>query len=414
LAAAIEGCGLHRRIALKAVSILGTSPQKIIFGMMCTTAFLSMWISNTATTMMMLPIAVAIARHAELLNSGSAPEERVFDVFGTALLFGIGYAASIGGIGTLIGTPPNIIFASHVQKLFPEAPEISFLQWFVVGFPLVLVFLPLAWLYLVKVAHPVRVKSLPGEKAIIRKQLAELGPMSRKEKYVLFVFVLTALGWMFRKNIEMGFLKIPGWSNLLGVQDSVHDSTVAVFAALLLFAIPVHFRDGDFSLDWKSAVKIPWGILLLFGGGLALAHEFQVTGLAQWIGSQLNVLRAVPILVAVLVVVFLVDFLTEVTSNTAITSIFMPILAATSIGMGVHPYLLMIAGTIAASLAFMLPVATPPNAVIFSSGYITLPQMARTGFGMNILGMIVTTVIVYALAIPLFRITLTHLPEWVR
>ncbi|MFH1943556.1 MAG: DASS family sodium-coupled anion symporter [bacterium] len=414
LATAIEKCGLHRRIALKTVSILGTGPKKIVFGMMCTTAFLSMWISNTATAMMMLPIAVAIAKHAELLNSGSLLEERQFGSFETALLFGIGYAASIGGIGTLIGTPPNIIFASQVRKLFPSAPEISFFQWFIVGFPLVVFFIPVAWFYLVHIAHPVRVKSIPGGKAVIRQQLKELGSMKQDEKYVLIVFLMTALGWIFLRNIDVGLFTIPGWSNLLGIEDMIHDSTVAILASIFLFMIPVDFKGGEFLLDWKSAVKIPWGILLLFGGGLALAHEFQTTGLAEWIGSHLSVLKAVPILLAVVVVVFLLDFLTEVTSNTAITSLFMPILAATSIGMGVHPYLFMIAGTIAASLAFMLPVATPPNAVIFSSGYITLPQMARTGFFMNLLGMIITTAVVYALAIPVFRITLTHLPEWVK
>jgi sodium-dependent dicarboxylate transporter 2/3/5 len=413
LATSIEKWGLHRRMALRSVLILGTSPRKIILGMMIATAFLSMWISNTATTMMMLPIALAIAKHAQLLSSGLPQEERIFESFDTALLFGIGYAASIGGIGTLIGTPPNIIFSAQVQRLFPEAPEISFFQWFLVGFPLVVIFLPIAWVYLTRIAHPVKAQTLPGGKAIIRKRLEELGPMSRGEKYVLAVFLLTAFGWMFRRDIALGFVTIPGWSNLLGIETMVHDSTVAIFSAILLFMIPVSFKEGGFLLDWKTAVKIPWGILLLFGGGLALAYEFQATGLAHWIGSNLNVLRAVPILVAVIVVVLLIDFLTEVTSNTAITSIFMPILAVTSIGMGAHPFLLMIAGTIAASLAFMLPVATPPNAVVFSSGYITLPQMARTGFFMNLLGMVVTTIVVYLLAIPIFHITISRLPDWV-
>ena len=414
LAAAIEKCGLHRRIALQSVIILGTHPKVIVLGMMCTTAFLSMWISNTATTMMMLPIAVAIARHAESLDGGSSPDKRVFSTFERALLFGVGYAASIGGIGTLIGTPPNIIFAAQVRKLFPAAPEISFLQWFVVGFPLVILFLPVAWFYLVHLAYPIKIKTLPGGREIIHRQMKELGPMSRDEKYVLGIFLLAAFGWMFRQNIDIGFLTIPGWSNVFGIQNMVHDSTVAIFAAILLFLIPANIKQGQFLLDWKSAVKIPWGILLLFGGGLALAHEFQVTGLAGWIGSNLNVLKVVPIVVAVLAVVFIIDFLTEVTSNTAVTSLFLPILAAVSIGMGFHPFLLMIAGTIAASLAFMLPVATPPNAVIFSSGYITIPQMARTGFVMNILGMIVTTIIVYLVAIPVFGITLSRLPEWIR
>ena len=414
LAASIEKWGLHRRIALRVITILGTSPRRIILGMMAATAFLSMWISNTATSMMMLPIALAVARHAQILENGEPADDHIFGSFATALLFGIGYAASIGGIGTLIGTPPNIIFAAQVQRLFPDAPDISFFRWFLVGFPLVVIFLPIAWFYLTRIAHPVRVKSLPGGKAIIRDRLKELGPMNRGEILVLGVFVLTALGWMFRRNIELGVFTIPGWSNLLGVQDSVHDSTVAIFSAMLLFMIPVNIRNGNFLLDWKTAVKIPWGILLLFGGGLALAHAFQTTGLAQWIGENMHALKAVPILVAVVVVVFTIDFLTEVTSNTAVTSIFMPILAVTSIAMGVHPFLLMIAGAIAASLAFMLPVATPPNAVIFSSGFLTIPQMARTGFFMNIIGMIVTTIVVYLLAIPVFGITLTKLPEWVK
>ena len=413
LAAAIERWGLHRRIALKAVLILGTSPRKIVLGMMVATAFISMWISNTATTLMMLPIAVAIARHAEQLGRDSNHDESMYKTFGRALMFGIGYAASIGGIGTLIGTPPNIIFISQYQRLFPDAPEISFLQWFLVGFPLVMVFLPIAWIYLVRLAHPIRFNSLPGGKEIIRKQLQDLGPMNKGEKRVLVVFAITALGWMFRRNIVIGSITIPGWSNLLSVQDLVHDSTVAIFASLLLFAIPVVLKEGEFLLDWKSAVKIPWGILLLFGGGLALANQFEVTGLARWVGENLNFLSVVPLIVAVIVVVFTVDFLTEVTSNMAITSIFMPILAAMAVGMGTHPLLLMVAGTIAASLAFMLPVATPPNAVVFSSGYLTLPQMARTGFIMNLIGMIITTLVLYALAVPILRITLNRLPDWV-
>lgn len=413
LAAAIQKWDLHKRIALKTVAVLGTSPRTIIFGMMTATAFLSMWISNTATAMMMLPIALALLRHTESLplsreeKDGTAP-------FGRALMFGIGYAASIGGIGTLIGTPPNIIFASAVQRLFPGAPEISFFRWFLVGFPLVLFFLPVTWIYLVRIAHPVRMKRLPGGKGLIRERLQELGPMSSGEKRVLAVFLFTALGWMFRRNIVIGSFTIPGWSNLLGLESLVHDSTVAVLAAVLLFILPGNKKGGIRLLDWESALKIPWGILLLFGGGLALAAGFQSSGLTQWIGSRLTLLQTLPVLVAVLLVVGLIDFLTEVTSNTAVASIFMPILAATSLAMGVHPFLLMIAGTIAASLAFMLPAATPPNAVIFSSGSVTLPQMARTGFWLNIAGMLITTIVIYLLAVPVFGLMAEKLPDWVQ
>ncbi|MFC1569393.1 SLC13 family permease [bacterium] len=413
LAAAIEKWGLHRRMALQSISLLGTSPNKIVLGMMIATAFLSMWISNTATTVMMLPIAIAITKTAGSFTKGNSPDNQSQE-FGTALMLGIGYAASIGGIGTLIGTPPNIIFAAQVQKLFPNAPEISFFRWLLVGFPLVLIFLPLTWIYLIKIAHPIHLKSLPQGKEIIHQELEKMGPMSRPEIQVLCIFLLTALAWMFRKNIDVGVFVIPGWSNLLGAHHMVHDCTVAIAASILLFMIPADIKKGEFLLDWKSAVRIPWGILLLFGGGLALAHAFQTTGLAHWFSTNLRTLEAVPILVAVLIVVLFVDFLTEITSNTAIASIFMPILAGVSIAMGVHPYLLMIAGTIAASLAFMLPVATPPNAVIFGSGYLTLPQMAKTGFGLNIIGMLITTGIIYLLAIPVFQITLTSLPDWVK
>ena len=376
---------------------------------MVTTAAISMWISNTATAMLMLPIALALVKEI-----GSSQEDASkYRSFSMALLFGVGYAASIGGIGTLIGTPPNIIFATQVNRLFPEAPEITFFDWLKVGLPLVMLFLPLAWWYLVKVAFPQKIRNLPGGKRVIRKKIRDLGPMSRGEILTFIVFLLTAMGWVFRKDIDVGLFTLKGWSGLLGVEGHVHDSTVAIGAAILLFVLPVNLREGSFVLDWKHARKIPWGILLLFGGGLALASQFQASGLTSWIASHLHALKAVPVLPALVIVVLLIDFLTEITSNTAVTTIFLPVLAATAVGMGTHPYLFMVAGTIAASLAFMLPVATPPNAVIFSSGLITIPRMARTGFIMNILGMIVTTAIVYLVAVPVFRITLSRVPQWV-
>lgn len=414
LAAAIEKWDLHRRMALSVVMVLGTSPPKIVLGMMTATAFLSMWISNTATAVMMLPIAIAIIKSSDSFTRDHSSGHMDSSHFATSLMLGIGYAASIGGIGTLIGTPPNIIFAAQVQKLFPGAPEISFFRWFLVGFPLVLIFLPLSWVYLVKFMHPSRLESLPGGRKLIQQELRQMGVMRRGEKGVLVIFCLTAFAWIFRQTITIGPFHIPGWSNLLGIENMVHDASVAIVASVLLFIIPENLKRGRFLLDWRRAVRIPWGILLLFGGGLALAHAFQVSGLAAWFASRLTGLRAVPNLLMVLLVVLIIDFLTEVTSNTATASIFMPILAATSIAMGVHPYLLMIAGTIAASLAFMLPVATPPNAVIFGSGYISIPEMVRSGLGMNVLGMIITTVVVYLIAIPVFGIVLNNLPDWVR
>jgi len=412
MAMTMEKWKLHRRIALNIIHFLGTSPRKIIFGFMVATAFLSMWISNTATTMMMLPIAMAIIYHTETLRRKAGEIITKDDHFNVAMLLGIAYAASIGGIGTLIGTPPNIVFAAAVRKLFPAAPEIDFFQWFLVGFPLVIVFLPFAWFYLVKIALPIRQKNLPGGKEIITKELKEIGPLSKAERYTLFWFIIMALGWIFRKNIQAGFVTIPGWSDLLGIAKYVHDSTVAIFVSAFLFLTPVDFKKGIFLLDWEQAKGVPWGILILFGGGIALAQGFQVTGLAAWIGHSLAGLKAVPLPLMVMSIALLIAMLTEVTSNTAIATIFMPIMAATAIGMGEHPFLLMITATIAASLAFMLPVATPPNAIVFGSGYLSIPQMFKAGFILDILGVIVTTIVIYALAIPIFGIVLRQLPAW--
>ena len=412
MAITMEKWKLHRRIALNIIHFLGTSPQKIILGFMVATAFLSMWISNTATTMMMLPIALAIIYHTESLRKQRGEEISKEDHFNVAMMLGIAYAASIGGIGTLVGTPPNIVFAAAVRKLFPAAPEIDFLRWFLVGFPLVVVFLPLAWFYLVKISLPIKMRELPGGKEIVKKELRELGPLSRAERYTLIWFVLMALGWIFRKNIHAGFLTIPGWSNLFGIEKYVHDSTVAIFVGVSLFLTPVNFKKGIFLLSWEDAKRVPWGILILFGGGIALAQGFQATGLAGWIGHSLAVLKAIPLPVMILLTAVMISLLTEVTSNTAIATIFMPIMAATAIGMGQPPFLLMIVATIAASLAFMLPVATPPNAIVFGSGYLTIPQMFKVGFFLDLLGVIITTIVMYALAIPIFGITLGHLPSW--
>ena len=412
MAMTMEKWELHRRVALNIIHLLGTSPKKIILGFMVATAFLSMWISNTATTMMMLPIALAIIYHTENVRRQAGETVGKEDAFNVAMLLGIAYAASIGGIGTLVGTPPNIVFAASVKKLFPAAPEIDFFQWFLVGFPLVVVFLPIAWFYLVKFGTPIKMKNLPGGREIVRQQLKELGPLTKAERLTLFWFLVMALGWIFRRNIHMGFFTIPGWSNLLGIEKYVHDSTVAIFVSVFLFLTPVDFKKGVFLLDWEQAKGVPWGILILFGGGIALAQGFQVTGLAEWIGHSLTVLRSVPLPVMILLTALMIALLTEVTSNTAIATIFMPIMAATSIGMGHHPFLLMITATIAASLAFMLPVATPPNAIVFGAGYLTIPKMFKVGFFLDLLGVIVVTIVMYVLAIPIFGITLGQLPAW--
>lgn len=413
IAMAMQRWDLHKRIALYIIKILGTSPRKIILGFMVATAFLSMWISNTATTMMMFPIGLAVILHAETMikkeNINITTEKGKFN-FGIALMLGIAYAASVGGIGTLVGTPPNIVFAGIARSLFPKAPEIGFIDWLKIGFPLVIVFLPIIWLYLTRIILPPQLKKIPGSKDIIVRDLKALGTMKTGEKLTLIVFVLVALAWIFRKNIDLGFFLVPGWSHLLGISQYVHDSTIAISGALLLFVMPVNFKKREFVLNWEWAIRIPWGIILLFGGGFALAAGFQASGLAQWIGERLAFLSGMPLIVMIFCICILLTFLTEVTSNTATTTMMMPVLGSMAVAMSIHPYLLMIPATISASCAFMLPVATPPNAIIFGSGYLRIPDMARVGFFLNLIGAIIVTCIVYFLAIPIFKINILPLP----
>lgn len=413
IAMAMQRWGLHKRIALYIVKFLGTSPRRIVLGFMIATAFLSMWISNTATTMMMFPIGLAVIYHAanmlEREKSGIDTTPGNFN-FGLALMLGIAYSASIGGIATLVGTPPNIVFAGIVKSMFPTAPEIGFLDWFKIGLPLVVIFLPVTWFYLTRIAVPPKIKRIPGGKDIIERDLRELGKVKLGEKLTLVVFLFVALAWIFRRNIDLGFFVIPGWSNVLGISEYVHDSTVAIFGAILLFLLPVDFRKRIFVLNWEWALRIPWGIILLFGGGFALAAGFQTSGLAQWIGGRLSFLSGVPTIIMILSICLLLTFLTEVTSNTATTTMMMPVLGALAAATCVHPFLLMIPAAMSASCAFMLPVATPPNAIIFGSGYLRIPDMVRVGFFLNIIGAIIITLIVYFLVIPIFNINALPLP----
>ena len=413
IAMAMQRWELHKRIALYIIRFLGTSPHRIVLGFMVASCFLSMWISNTATTMMMFPIGLAVVLHAEAMIR---KEKLPIDIakgkfnFGTTLMLGVAHAATIGGIATLVGTPPNIVFIGIVKSMFPKAPEIGFFDWMKVGLPFVIIFLPLTWFYLTRIILPIKIKKIPGGKEVIEDDLKALGPMKLAEKLTLVVFILVALAWIFRRDINLGFLTIPGWSNLLGIAKYVHDSTVAIGGAIILFLIPVDFKKRVFVLNWEWAVKIPWCIILLFGGGFALVLGFQSSGLAKWIGERLSFLYGVPIIVMIFSICLLLTFLTEVTSNTATTTMMMPVLGAMAVAMGIHPFLLMIPATISASCAFMLPVATPPNAIIFGSGYIRIPEMAKSGFFLNFLGAIVVTIIVYFIAIPVFHINTLPLP----
>lgn len=379
LAIAIERWNLHKRIALGVIQVIGTNVNSIILGFMVATAFLSMWISNTATSVMMMPIGMAIV--AQLKDSPETLENETL-IFGKALMLAIAYSASIGGMSTLIGTPPNLVFAGIIQELY--GIEVSFGKWLVVGLPISCLLLVASWFYLTRFAFPFRQKAFPGGQAEVRRQLDALGPIGLEEILVLLVFVLTGLAWISRKYILARF--IPG----------IDDTIIAVAAGLLLFVLPTSEEEGRRALlTWKEAVKLPWGILLLFGGGLALAEGFKVSGLASWIGGQMGLLEGVSLLVLLLILVAAVNFLTEITSNLATTAMLLPILAPLALGIEVHPYMLLVGATLAASCAFMLPVATPPNAVVFGSGYLKIREMVKAGIWMNLISIGLIALFIY-------------------
>ncbi len=383
IAKAMEAHGLHRRIALHILAALrSTSEAGVILGFMLTTAFLSMWISNTATTMMMFPMVMAVVA----LHRASS---RSFD---KALLLGIAYSASIGGIATLVGTPPNIVFAGQAREL--AGIEVTFARWLAVGIPLVILFLPVAWWVLTRWVFRVERQSHPEFANLIQREKAALPPASVEEKFTLAVFLVVALLWIFRKSLNLGFVTLPGWSDLLGIRKTVHDSTVAMLGALLLFAVPLPKAKHRFVLDWETALRVPWGVVLLFGGGFSLARAFGTSGLSAWIGQALHGLAGLPVPVIVAATAFLVTFLTELTSNTATATLLLPIAAAAARGLGLHPFVLMLPTTLSASCAFMLPVATPPNAIIFGSERLEIRDMARAGIWLNLMGVVLVTLVV--------------------
>lgn len=378
IALAMEKTKLHRRIALNVVNVIGTKPLAIIIGFMIAAAFLSMWVSNTATAMMMLPIAlsiIALVENEEAMKSGN------FDTnFSLVMLLCLAYACNVGGIGTLIGTPPNALMAGYMLDNYDV--EIGFGQWMLVGLPMVIVSLPLVFLMLTKVVYPVKLKEIPGGEQIIRKELDEAGNMTRGEKMVGTVFVMTATLWITRPLLEP---YIPNLS----------DTGIAIFGAVLMFLLPENYKEGRFVLNWEDAKRLPWEVLILFGGGLSLAGAITDTGLAEWIGMSLSGLDWVPIMVLIMSSLFVIIFLTEVTSNTATAAAFLPILASVAVAMGQDPLILVIPAAIGASCAFMLPVATPPNAIVYGSGLISIPQMARAGFVFNIMMVFVITGVMY-------------------
>jgi sodium-dependent dicarboxylate transporter 2/3/5 len=404
LGLAMQQWGLHRRIALHTILLVGTRPARLIGGFMLASAFLSMWVSNTATVVMMLPIAMSVVElvRRELARTGDplAPQPGEPFNFAICLMLGTAYAASIGGIATLIGTPPNALLAAFLKDQY--GIEISFVRWMGVGIPLVLVFLPATWLVLTHFVFPVRMASLPGGRDLIRRELQRQGSVSRAEWAVLTVFLLTAAAWITRPLLVKLQLQ-SGVRPLTGLTDA----GIAIGAAVVLFALPVHPKRGEFLLSWRQAAKLPWGILILFGGGLSLASAIKATGVADFIAHGVSGLHGLSVPILVLSVTVLIVFLTELTSNTATMATFLPILAAVAVGLGVSPLLLVVPATIAASCAFMMPVATPPNAIVFSSGELTIPQMCKAGLWLNIIGIVLVMLLLYLVAVPLFAITLS-------
>ncbi len=378
IAIAIERCGLHRRLALGILRAVGTRPANLIGGFMLGTAFLSMWISNTATVLMMLPMALSVLALVDRETADGAADPN----FAVALLLGLAYAANIGGLGTLIGTPPNALLAGFMSESL--GVQIGFGQWMLVGVPLVAVSLPLCWLLLVRVLYPLRIDTLVGGAEVIQREAAGLGPVGRAEWTVGIVTAATATAWVTRPLLEPF---VPG----------LNDTSIAVAGALLLFLVPVDWRKGEFPLTWNAAERLPWAVLLLFGGGLSLASAIQETGLAAWIGAAMQGIGAWPLVGVVLAVTAVVIFLTELTSNTATAASFLPVAAALAAGIGAAPLQLAIPTVLAASCAFMLPVATPPNAIVYGSERVSLPQMVRAGIWLNLLFIGLITAAVFLL-----------------
>lgn len=367
IAAAMQRWGLHRRIALSIVHLVGSSAQGIVGGFMLATAFLSMWISNTATTVMMFAVGISVIEFVS--TKVDCPKQT--RNFGIALMLGIAYSASIGGVATLIGTPPNTFLASFISETYDIT--IDFGTWMLMGLPIAVILLPITWLLLCKVLFPVKDIALNGAEGLIEEELKALGPMSRGERTVLIVFVITALMWIGRKWLT-------GMTGL-----TITDTSIALLAATLLFVIPSSLERQEFTIEWDSAKNVPWGVLLLFGGGLALAGAFKSTGLATSIGTMVGDLKALDISLIVLVTVVVIIFLTEITSNTATTATFLPILGAVAVGLGVSPMVLAVPAALAASMAFMMPVATPPNAIVFSYEGLNIGDMMKAGIWLNLL-----------------------------
>lgn len=392
IAAAMESSGLHKRIALKILSFFGTSPSRIIAGFMFTTAALSMWVSNTASTIMMLPIALSVI---SMMSSEKKIENKKFAI---PLLLSIAYAASVGGTATLIGTPTNIMLASIISDNYNY--HISFIDWFLIGFPVVIILIPVIWLFMTKILFSVSNKNSNALQNTIITIKKTMGQATLKEKVVAVIFTLTATLWIFRKLINELF------------DLNLNDTSIGLLGALLLFIIPVNRNER--ACDWKTANQIPWGVLLLVGGGIALSKAFKASGLADWLGAFSSFFYGIELYFLILVFVFLIIFLTELNSNTATVATFSPILIVFALGLETNPLYFVIPTTIASSCAFMLPIATPPNAVVFGSGKININDMIRAGIILNILAVFIVTSVCIFILNTVIKIDINTIPEWIK
>ncbi|GAA5522588.1 DASS family sodium-coupled anion symporter [Aliifodinibius salicampi] len=395
IAIAMKRWDLHRRIALGIISFIGAKPRNIIAGFIISSAFMSMWVSNTAATMMMLPIGLSVI---QLTKTGTQDPEKLRQNrnFALALMLGIAYAANVGGLGTVIGTPTNALMIAFVSDAYNM--EITFAQWMGLGVPVVILGLPIIFYSLTSIVFPVRLKTIPGGRKYIDEEMERLGNITRPEMIVGSVFTLVATLWMTRPLLES---YIPGLS----------DASIAIFGALLLFLIPVNMGKSVFIMRWKDAEEVPWGVLILFGGGLSLAGAIQRTGLAEWVGGYFSILGTWPVILAIFVIAIIIIMFTELASNSATAAAFLPVIASVAIGIGQDPLLFAIPITMVASCAFMLPVATPPNAIVYGSGVMNIPQMVRAGLVLNLFFAMLITLLTYFLFTLFLGIDIGVVPE---
>lgn len=395
LAIAMERWNLHTRVALNIINVIGTTTSKIILGFMLATGIMSMFVSNTAAVMIMIPIGLALILEAE--NLVGTHDNKKLRKFEKVLVLSIGYAGTIGGLGTLIGTPPLIILSGQMQEMFGF--EINFAKWMMVGIPTVIILLILSWLYLTLFVFKSDMKELPGGKETIQKELNKLGKMTSEEITVLVLFLLAAILWIVRgfvKNVELFSL--------------VQDGTIAIFITVLLFIMPARSKGGKI-LDWSVARDVPWGVLLLFGGGLAIAKAITESGLDKWLSAQLILVKGLPVILIIAIVALFVLMLTEITSNTATATMILPLLGALAITLDVHPMILMAPAAMAANCAFMLPVGTPPNAIVFGTGKVSIKDMVSAGFWLNIIAWIVIVIVSIVFLPIIFNFDISPFPS---